>query len=170
MNVATEVPINDGLSTNFTSSLFMSTLRLFKALPVKNQKKKNPSQKIVELTINNGFIFSPNVVANFSEVELRATVDIVADEFGITPEQMNSTFHKSWGKVRDAPYMQLLGEQIFHYMTTYGYKAMDVYDENTIFIPNERLDIPEVKGGVKLILNLIIKKRLQRCRPPAATT
>ena len=134
------------------SSLVHSTLTLFKAIPIQNQKKKNPSRSIGELTINHGFIFSPQVAANYTDKELRSLVDTISDEIGLTPEQMNSSFHKSWKKVRDAPYFQLLVEQLFHYMTTYGYERMGVYDESTVFIPNERLDVPEVKDGIKLTI------------------
>lgn len=149
MSEANEVPINS-MYGNLTSSLFMSTLRLFNGVPVKTQKTKIPSQKLVADTIDYGFIFSPQLVGNYQEKELRGMIVDIATEVGLTPTQMNKSFHKSWKKVRDAPYGQLLAEQIYHYMTTYGFEAMGTYSENTVFIPNERLDIPEVTDGVKL--------------------
>ncbi len=150
MSEVKEVPINSMVKS--TSHLFISTLKLFNGIPVRTQKKRNPTQKICEETINHGFIFSPQVVGNNTDKELRAMINIIADEIGLTPEQMNSTFHKSWKKVRDAPYFQLLVEQAFHYMTTYGYERMGVYDKNQVFIPNERFDIPELEGGLKLVV------------------
>lgn len=149
MSEAKEVPIT---FSKFTPSLLISTLKLFKAVPTHTQKKKNPSKSIGELTINHGFIFSPQVAANYTDKELRSLIDTISKEIGLTPEQMNSTFHKSWKKVRDAPYFQLLVEQAFHYMTTYGYERMGVYDEGTVFIPHERFDVPELKDGIKLVI------------------
>lgn len=132
-------------------SLIQSTLKLFNALPVKTVKKTKPTKKLIEATINHGFIFSPQVFANFSQKELLNIIDTISDEIGLSPEQMNSSFHKSWKKVRDAPYHQLIAEQTFHYMTTYGYERMGVYDENLIYIPNEQFDVPELEGDVKLM-------------------
>jgi len=149
MSEAKEVPIT---FDKFTPSLLISTLKLFKAVPTHTQKKKNPSKSIGELTISHGFIFSPQVAANYTDKELRSLIDTISKEIGLTPEQMNSTFHKSWKKVRDAPYFQLLVEQAFHYMTTYGYERMGTYDESTVFIPNERFDVPEIKDGIKLVI------------------
>ena len=155
------VPINSLVET-FTPNLLMSTLKLFKAVPTKNQKKENPSKKMSQFTIANGFVFAPQVVSNYSEKELRIIADVIIEEFNITPEQMNSSFHKNWGKVRDAPITQLIWEQAFHYMTTYGYEQMGVFDKNTVFIPNERFDIPNFEGGLKLtLINGYTKKQLK---------
>lgn len=151
MSETKEVPINNS-NVKFTSRLFISTLKLFGALPTTNQKKNNPTKLICEETISRGFIYSPQVAANFDDDKLQSMIDMVSDEVGLTPAQMNSSFHKSWGKVRDAPYYLLLAEQLYHYMTTYGYELMGTYDERTVFIPNERLDIPEISDGIKLIV------------------
>jgi hypothetical protein len=75
---------------------------------------------------------------------------------------MNKSFHKSWAKVRDAPIMQLISEQAYHYMTTYGFERMGVYDESTVFIPNEQLNVPDLKDGIKLtVINGYTKKQLK---------
>ncbi len=134
------------------SSLVHSTLKLFKAVPVKTSKKKNPSKVISVETISHGFMFSREVAGNHTDGELSSLVRIVSDEIGLTPDQMNSSFHKSWGKVRDTPLFNLVQEQLFHYMTTYGYEAMGTYDEGSVFIPNERLEIPQLKDGIKLTI------------------
>ncbi|KKM05347.1 hypothetical protein LCGC14_1755020, partial [marine sediment metagenome] len=105
---------------------------------------------------------SPQVIGNYSERELVKIIDTVADEVGLSPEQMNSSFHKSWKKVRDAPIFQLVVEQLFHYMTTYGYEVMGVFDHSTVFIPNEKLDVPELKDGIKLtVIQGYTKKQLK---------
>jgi hypothetical protein len=159
MSVVKRVPKIQGETY---SSLVHSTLKLFKGIPVKNQTKKDPSRKITKETIGHGFMFSREVAGNFTEKELNSLIKTVSDEIGLTPEQMNSSFHKSWGKVRDAPYFQLLVEQAYHYMTTYGYERMGVYDERAVFIPNEILEIPQIKDGIKLtIIKGYTKKQLK---------
>jgi len=148
MSVVKRVPKN---VENY-SSLVHSTLKLFKAVPVKTSKKKNPSKVISAETISHGFMFSREVAGNHTDGELSSLVRIVSDEIGLTPDQMNSSFHKSWGKVRDTPLFNLVQEQLFHYMTTYGYEAMGTYDQGSVFIPNERLEIPQLKDGIKLTI------------------
>lgn len=147
MSEAKAVPMKFG---KFTPSLLTSTLRLFHALPVQTKEKKKPINRITKITVNHGFILSPEVFANYSEHELHYMINEIVDEIGLSPEQMNSSFHKSWKKVRDAPIFQLVTEQLFHYITTYGYERMGVFDHNTVFIPNEKLDVPELKDGIRL--------------------
>lgn len=126
-----------------------STIRLFKALPIKFKKDKEASETLLNHAIKKGFIFSPEVVANYSEQELLKYIE----DIGLTPEQMNSSFHKSWEKVRTADIEQLVMEQLVHYFTTYGFEALGIYSEDSVYIPNEKLEIPEV-----LDLNLTIIK------------
>lgn len=55
----------------------------------------------------------------------------------LSNNQLNSTFHKSWNKVRTAHIEQLIIEQVLHYLTTYGTNF-----EGEAFIPSEHLDLP----------------------------
>jgi len=154
------VPIT--FSDEIYSSLVQSTLKLFNAVPVKTAEKKNPTKEIIAKTINHGFILSPEVFANYSVDELSDIIETASEEIGLSPEQMNSSFHKSWKKVRDAPIFQLLIEQIFHYITTYGYERLGIYDKNSVFIPNEELNIPDLKDGIKLVvINGYTKEQLK---------
>ena len=127
-----------------------ATLRLFKALPIDSKKKKNPSKELLEKTIKKGFVFSPEVIANYSNYE--PLIKLVKEEYGLTAEQLNNSFHKSWIKVRDASDEQLFLEQILHYITTYGFEALGIYDKGLVYIPNEKLEIPSLKEDIKLIV------------------
>ncbi len=129
-----------------------STIRLFKALPIKSKRKKNPSKKLLEKTIPKGFIFSPEVIYNYSETDVNKLIKVVEDKIGLTGEKLNNSFHKSWKKIKDASIEQLLLEQIFHYVTTYGFEELGCYNESTVYIPNEKLEIPELKEDIKLTL------------------
>jgi len=123
-----------------------ATIKLFRALPIQNKKKKDAERSLLEATIPRGFIFSPEVVANYPEQELLK----IAKDIGRTPAQLNNSFHKSWKKVRNAHITQLVLEQILHYFTTYGFEALGVYNEDSVYIPNEQLDIPELTISPKL--------------------
>lgn len=73
-----------------------ATIRLFKALPIKTRKGKAPTEELLEKTIKKGFIFSPEVIHNYSNYD--ELIKLVEGVFGITSEKVNSTFHKSWKK------------------------------------------------------------------------
>jgi hypothetical protein len=117
----------------------ISTLRLFKALPIKgNIKKEKPN--LLKLTLPYGFVFSPEVVGEYSEKGLFNLANEISDH----PEQINTTFHKSWNKIKTATIEQLVIEQIIHYITTYGFEALGFYSDKTVYIPAENLKIPEI--------------------------
>jgi hypothetical protein len=121
-----------------------STLRLFRALPVENKRKKKANSGLLEKTISKGFIFSPEVIYNYSEMELIHLAETIEKEIGLTPEQMNSSFHKSWKKIKEASIEQLYLEQIIHYLTTYGFEQLGIYDKDSVYIPSEKLEIPDI--------------------------
>ncbi len=128
--------------------MLRSSLRLFKSLPLDDKKFQSTKNfhhpDILKRTLENGYMFSPKVYNYFSESELNDVVSVVNKELILTAKEMNNTFHKSWNKVKTAPYFQLVLEQLFHYITTYGYEAFGVYDENLVYIPNEKLEIPDL--------------------------
>ncbi len=129
-----------------------ATLKLFKTIPIKTKRKAKLTKELLRKTLLKGYIFSPEVVANYSNEELDSFINIIDNELGLSPEQMNSSFHKSWHKVKTASIEQLVLEQMLHYITTYGFESLGVYDENSVYIPNEKLDIPELKENLNFIL------------------
>ena len=125
-----------------------ATIRLFKSLPITEKKKGAATKTLLEETIKRGFVFSPQVVYNYSEKELFELIKIIEKEIGLTAEQINSSFHKSWKKIKEASIEQLVLEQLIHYFTTYGYEVLGVYSEETVYVPHEKLEIPELKEGI----------------------
>lgn len=100
-------------------------------------------------TISKGFIFS-NKVKNYLSAD---TLSSIADtENFLTGEEMNASFHKSFGKVEEAPDTQLLVEQVLHYLTTYGLKSIGEYREDLVYIPKENLNIPEIDEDFPLTI------------------
>lgn len=124
-----------------------SIIKLFKSVLIdtKRKRKRKASKEILECTIRRGFIFSPEVIYNYTNDELKELSFTVDTELGLSSKEMNSTFHKSWKKVKDASMEQLVMEQIIHYITTYGFESICIYDKDSVYIPNEKLEIPKVK-------------------------
>ncbi len=71
--------------------------------------------------------------------------------YGKDGKTWNETFHKSWGKVANASIEQLVYEQIIHYMTTYGFEELGIFSHESVYLPHERLSIPDLKEDVELI-------------------
>lgn len=154
-----------------------STIRLFKALPIETKRKKRDIDLEKE-TIKRGFIFAPEVVYNYSRNDLIG----FTQKIGLTSEQFNASFHKSWVKIRDAELEQLVVEQIAHYLTTYGKEEPELYlvekevqwgvedlsnkvselkdielgriqDRDYVYIPKEVLNLPELDiDNLKLVI------------------
>lgn len=76
---------------------------------------------------------------------------------------LNKTFHKSWKKIKESSRFELLVEQIMHYLSTYGSNF-----QSEVYIPNEVLEIPEVKLKYVVIRGLskeeLIEKSLNMLR------
>ena len=137
-----------------------STIRLFKALPI-TEKKKKQSRTLLNYTIEKGFIFSPEIIHNYSEKELIQLSSVVHKEIGLTPKQLNSSFHKSWMKIKEADIRQLIVEQIFHYITTYGFETVGIYSNDSIYIPDEKLELPNSDGITLTIIRGYTKAELK---------
>ena len=71
--------------------------------------------------------------------------------YGKDGNAWNQTFHKSWKKVADAPIEQLVFEQLIHYFTTYGFEKLGIFSHESVYIPHEQLEVPELDQDVELI-------------------
>ena len=121
-----------------------STLRLFNAIQVNTTEKTD--NILLHKTLKYGFVLSPEV-ANVADDNL---ITEISDVIGITQQKANSSFHKSWKKIVTASLEQLIVEQILHYITTYGFESVGIYDKDSVYIPAEQLDIPEITDDIKL--------------------
>jgi len=137
-----------------------ASIRLFKALPI-TEKKKKQNKTILKKTIRKGFIFSSEIIANYSEKELIRSIPIIAKEIALTAEQMNSSFHKSWKKIKEASIEQLVIEQLIHYFTAYDFEALGIYDKDSVYIPNEKLELPDSEGITLTVIRGYTKAELK---------
>lgn len=161
-------------------SIHKSTLRLFKALPVMDNKTVGISPTFLKRTIPKGYVVDPKVAYHYKSIhELE---ELIEEIYGMTAESMNATFHKSWQKIVDTPQEELFIQAMAHYCTTYGkadplgylrekremfglegtdrgvielpdFDANKMFDEDYIYFPNELLEIPSLEGEkVKLVI------------------
>lgn len=121
----------------------LATFRLFHTLPLIGcdiTEEATLISDMVGTTTPYGFLFAPEVYDEYSREDL---VRIIT-KMGLSPEQLNSTFHKSWSKVKNTPLAILIIEQIVHYITTYGFESLGIYNEDHVYIPRDKLEIPQI--------------------------
>ena len=123
-----------------------ATLRLFNAIQIDSKKKAK--NIFLEKTIKDGYILSPEVANVISDSLLKEISDLV----GISGEKANSSFHKSWKIIEESSIESLVIQQILHYFTTYGFEELGIYNENSIYIPREKLEIPDLNEDIKLVV------------------
>lgn len=124
----------------------MLTLKLF------NGVIERPSTQIEPFISEEGFVIAPGalwakdqIIKYFQKEKLNGN-------------DLNKTFHKSWKKIKDSSRFELLIEQITHYMSTYG---SDFKDE--IYIPNELLEVPDLKLTYKVIKSYTKEEMTEKC-------
>lgn len=129
-----------------------SSLNLLKAVPIKggSTPDKTRFETVNAQFVKSGFVFAPEVLAEYKGEELKKLVAEVNSLYGKDGADLNKSFHKSFAKVRDASMEQLWFEQALHYLTTYGFEEMGFFSHDTVFIPHEELDIPLITESFKL--------------------
>jgi hypothetical protein len=112
----------------------MKTLKLFNAVISK------PSNIVDPTITENGFIIMPNALW------AKDRITEYLEKEKLNGNDLNKTFHKSWQKIKDSSRFELLIHQILHYLSTYGSNF-----EDEVYIPNEVLELPDVKLKFKVI-------------------
>lgn len=124
----------------------MKTLKLFNAVVAK------PSDKEPYVASDEGFIIEPGALWTTERI-----LEYYKAE-KLSGNDLNKTFHKSWQKIKESSRYELLIEQILHYISTYG---SDFQAE--IYIPNEILELPDVKLSYKVIKAYTEEEMKEKC-------
>lgn len=123
----------------------MKTLKLFNAVLAKESNKSPSVQEDGYIIESSAMWAYDRIVAYYKKEQLSGN-------------DLNKTFHKSWKKIKDSSRFELFVEQILHYISTYG---SDFQDE--IYIPNEVLNVPDVKLTYKVIKGYTKEELIEKC-------
>lgn len=123
-----------------------ATLHLFNAVYVTDYNTSGIPQDVSEHTIRQGYVMDPRITPNR---KLLAIMDRVV---GLSGEKANAAFHKSWATVAHNDRETLVAQQLLHYLTTYGYKELGIYDKDTVYIPAEKLELPSIADDIPLTM------------------
>lgn len=120
--------------------MFEATLNLFNAVQISKKRINIPiNVSVLKKTIRHGFILDPNIDSK------NYIIDDIISIVGINGVYLNSSFHKSWKKIKYERIENLVVEQFIHYFTTYGFESIGIFDSDKVFIPAEKLEVPEIK-------------------------
>lgn len=123
----------------------MKTLQLFNAVLARKSDEK-------PFISDNGFIIESDAVWARKEI-----ISYYAKE-KLNGNDLNKTFHKSWQKIKESSRTELFFEQISHYISTYGSNF-----QNEIYIPNEVLNVPDLKLNFKVIKAYTEEEMQEKC-------
>ncbi|MDH3347585.1 MAG: hypothetical protein OEM02_05715 [Desulfobulbaceae bacterium] len=121
-----------------------AALRLFNAIAVDQKCTRKISKDVLKRTIKHGYILDKHVQPNSKLLE---SIEKIV---GISGEKANSAFHKSWLKIQESSMEALVIQQLIHYFTTYGFEELGIYNESTVYIPHEKLELPEINTNISL--------------------
>ncbi len=123
----------------------MKTLKLFNAVVARAYNEK-------PYISEEGYIIEPESVWAKDQI-----IAYYAAE-KLSGNDLNKTFHKSWEKIKNSSRFELLVEQIRHYISTYGSNFQD-----EIYIPDEVLEVPELKLKYKVIKAYSKEEMTDKC-------
>lgn len=123
----------------------MKTLKLFNAVLAKESDAK-------AFISEDGFMIEPDAVWAKKEITSYYKRE------KLNGNDLNKTFHKSWQKIKNSTRFQLLIEQINHYISTYG-----SHFQNEIYIPDEVLNVPDLKLTFKVIKAYSNEEMQEKC-------
>jgi len=123
----------------------MKTLKLFNAVLAKETDEK-------PFISEDGFVIEPDAIWAKKEI-----LTFYSKE-KLNGNDLNKTFHKSWQKIKDSSRIDLLIEQINHYISTYGSNYQD-----EIYIPKEVLNVPDLKLTFKVIKAYTKEEMQEKC-------
>jgi len=124
----------------------MLTLKLFNAVLSKDSKETKP------FISDEGYVIVPSALWAKDKI-----IDYYIRE-KLNGNDLNKTFHKSWAKIKNSSRYDLFVEQITHYISTYGSNFQD-----EVYIPQETLDVPDVKLVYKIIDSYTKEELIEKC-------
>lgn len=123
-----------------------NTLQLFNAVVSQNKEKNQPYISSDGYIIDSGAFWAKDEIIDFFNKEK------------LNGNDLNKSFHKSWKTIIKSSREELVTEQINHYISTYGSNFSE-----TIYIPDEILEIPNIKLQYKVIKSYTKKEMIDKC-------
>ena len=94
-------------------------------------------------------------------------LNFIEEKFGYDIFELNQGFYKSFKTVTELSPEKILANKLLHYLSTYGFEQLGIFNHDTVFIPNAEIELPADAKPVKLtiinsISNAEIKSRAEK--------
>ena len=133
-----------------------SVLILFKAapnVPVENISEYNLDNR---KNISQGFFITDDAFKNCPCIADEKILQFIKNQFGYDIFELNQGFYKSFYTVKNLSPQQILANKILHYMTTYGFESLGIFDRDLVYIPADKLELPTDSEPIKItVINFI---------------
>lgn len=118
-----------------------AVLKLFKGIVYDGSNElKEYNESFITNFLSNGIILDDVAIKIFSQNDNQKLLEIINNLYG-KPNYLNNTFYKSYSDVSEASDLKLFLDKILHYLTTYGFENLGIYDESTVYIPNKEIGL-----------------------------
>ncbi|MBR6014439.1 MAG: hypothetical protein IK062_11800 [Selenomonadaceae bacterium] len=139
-----------------------SVLTLFKAVPNLSDEKFSAYTLDNERNILNGFFITEEAFKVCPCIGGKKFFQFLKYKFGYDIFELNQSFYKSFQTVAKSSPQKILANKILHYMTTYGFENLGIFERDMVYIPNEKLELPEDAKPVKItVINFLDKKEIE---------
>lgn len=139
-----------------------AALNLFHAVPNLSDEKFSTYELDNEKNISNGFFVTEEAFKVCPCVADEKIFDFMKKKFGYNIFELNQSFYKSFQTVAESSPQKILANKLLHYMTTYGFESLGIFDSEMVFIPNEKLELPENSEPIKItVINFLDKKEIE---------
>lgn len=129
------------------------TLNLFNAIQVEDTNVNFDSNYKYSSLMKQGIIVHPAIPRT------KEIIDLILNNVKLNKKELNSTFRKSWKIIEESSEEDLYFHQLVHYITTYGFKELGIFSNSTVYIPNDSVRIPSLKGNIEFItVNALTKE------------
>lgn len=140
-----------------------ATLTLFKAVPNVSDKNFLPHAVDNEKNLARGFFVTERAAEACPIVADENIRRHIKEKFGYDVFELNQGFYKSFRTVADSTPQKILANKLLHYMTTYGFENLGIFDRELVYIPNDALDLPADAKPTKItVIDAIDDAEIER--------
>ena len=118
-----------------------AVLKLFKGIVYDDSNElKEYNESFITNFLSNGIILDDTAIKIVSQNDNQKLLEIINNLYG-KPNYLNNTFYKSYSDVSEASDLKLLLDRMLHYLTTYGFENLGIYNESMVYIPNKEIGL-----------------------------
>jgi len=129
-----------------------AVVSLFKAVPIFEHAPADTFVLDNESNVAHGFFITDEAFKACPLVANQNVIDLIEKKFGYNVFELNQGFYKSFKTVAESTPEKILANKLLHYMSTYGFESMGIFSRDTVFVPNDALELPQNAPRVKITL------------------